>query len=174
MSFFIYFHGGALEAGRKEDISNEFKDITNNIALVSVEYRKYPKAKFPEFINDAAKAISFIVKYNEDKKLFSNYFVGGSSAGAYLAMMTYFDKRYLKEYGIEPSFISGWFFDAGQPTTHFNVLREKGLDTRLIRVDEAAPIFFVDKDIERKEQPHLMFIVAENDLDGRLEQTMLF
>lgn len=150
MSFFIYFHGGALEAGRKEDISNEFKDITNNIALVSVEYRKYPKAKFPEFINDAAKAISFIVKYNEDKKLFSNYFVGGSSAGAYLAMMTYFDKRYLKEYGIEPSFISGWFFDAGQPTTHFNVLREKGLDTSLLESMRLLQSFLLIKTLKEK------------------------
>jgi hypothetical protein len=171
---FIYFHGGGIEAGCKEDISEDFKNITSqNIALVSVDYRMYPDAKFPEFIEDTAKAIDFVKKYGVSKHLFSEIFVGGSSAGAYLTMMTYFDHRYLAHYGIEPDSITGWFFDAGQPTVHFNVLRERGVDTRLVRIDEAAPIYFINHDIDSVGQSRLMFIVAENDIENRVEQTKL-
>jgi hypothetical protein len=170
---FIFFHGGGLEEGSKED-SQELKDITlKNIALVSVEYRMYPEAKFPEFIEDAARAISFIKKYSEANNLFSEIYVGGSSAGGYLAMMNYFDHSYLGKYGIDPNSINGWIFDAGQPTVHFNVLRERGLETRLIRVDQAAPIYYIDHDMASANQSRLLFIVAENDIANRLEQTKL-
>jgi hypothetical protein len=171
---FIYFHGGGLESGSKEDNSEDLKKITmHNIALVSVEYRKYPQAKYPDYIEDAAKAIDFIFKYNIENNLFSDYFIGGSSAGAYLSMMLYFDHRYLSIYGINVSSISGWFFDAGQPSVHFRVLSERGLDPRMVRVDEAAPLYFVSADIDTTKQGYLMFVVAENDVEGRLEQTQL-
>jgi len=170
---FIYFHGGGLESGSKE-LSNELKSITNNnIAIVSVEYHKYPNAKYPDFILDAAKAIEFIFKYNEEKQVFSDYFIGGSSAGAYIAMMLYFNPSYLKSYGIDLSKITGWFFNSGQPTVHFNVLKEKGLDPRLVRIDEAAPIYYIDKDIDLKKHAELMFVLAEEDVPGRLEETHL-
>lgn len=171
---FIYFHGGGIEGGSKIDISEDFKNITSNgIALVSADYRMYPNAKFPEFIEDAAKAIDFVMKYGEANNLFSDIFAGGSSAGAYITMMTYFDSLYLHKYGIIPDSISGWFFDAGQPTVHFNVLRERGLDTRLVRVDEAAPIYYIDHDVDSTNQSRMTFIVAENDMPNRLEQTKM-
>lgn len=170
---FIYFHGGCIEGGSK-DVTSDFKNITSRgIALVSVEYRKYPNAKFPEFIEDAATAIAFVKEYGETNNLFSRIYAGGSSAGAYLTMMTYFDSHYLGKYGITPDSINGWVFDAGQPTVHFNVLQERGLDTRLVRVDEAAPIYFINHDIDSANQSKLMFIVAENDMTNRFEQTKL-
>ena len=170
---FIYFHGGGLEEGSK-DIPPEFKSFASKgIALASADYRLYPNAKFPEYIEDAAKAINFVKKYGLDNNLFSKIYVGGSSAGAYLAMMNYFDSRYLGQYGIAPDDIAGWVFDAGQPTVHFNVLRERSLDTRLVRVDEAAPIYFIDHDVDSANQSKLLFIVAENDIENRLEQTKL-
>jgi hypothetical protein len=170
---FIFFHGGGIEEGNKE-VSEEFKNITSRgIALVSAEYRMYPNAKFPEFIEDAAAAIAFIKEYGKINNLFSEIYAGGSSAGAYLAMMAYFDSHYLNKYGIEPSSIKGWVFDAGQPTVHFNVLKERGLDGRLVRIDDAAPLYFINHDIDSVRQSKLMFIVAENDIEGRLEQTKL-
>lgn len=170
---FIFFHGGGIEGGNK-DVSEDLKNLTSQkIALVSVEYRMYPDAKYPEFIEDAANAINFVKKYGETNKLFSEIFVGGSSAGAYLALMNYFDSRYLGKYGISPNSITGWIFDAGQPTVHFNVLRERGLDSRLVRIDEAAPIYFVDHDIDSSYQSNQLFITAENDIANRFEQTKL-
>lgn len=171
---FIYFHGGGLESGSKEEIPENMKQLPmRDIALISVDYRMYPSAKFPDFILDAAKSINFIKEYNANQHLFSDIYVGGTSAGGYLAMMLYFARHYLGQYGIDPDEFKGWIFDAGQPTVHFNVLRERGLDPRLVRVDEAAPIYFVDKDIDKTNQPRLLFIIAENDISNRYEQTMM-
>lgn len=149
-------------------------DLTSKgIALASADYRMYPNAKYPDFIEDTVSAIAFLKEFGEHQKIFSDLYVGGSSAGAYLTMMAYFDSRYLERHGIKPDDIRGWFFDAGQPTVHFNVLRERGMDTRLVRIDEAAPLYFVDRDKETANPSKLMFIVSEHDIENRLEQIRL-
>ena len=53
---------------------------------------------------------------------------------------------------------------------HFNVLREKGFDTRRVIINEQAPLYYVG--IEKK-YPKMLFIVSTNDLENRYEQTML-
>lgn len=65
--------------------------------------------------------------------------MGGSSAGGYLSMMLCFDKKYYEAVGVSPSDISGCVHDAGQPTVHFKVLKERGIDSRRIIIDESAP-----------------------------------
>ena len=173
---FIYMHGGGLEAGGRGDFSDAAEYLASvGIASASLDYRMYPEAVFPEFIEDCAKAIAFLV--NERGKEFSKIIVGGSSAGAYISMMLLFDKRYLGKYGLEPLSFDGWFLNAGQPTTHFNVLRERGLDTRLVRVDEAAPIWFIDREFksirEDGKLPLVMNISSSLDMACRLEQLKL-
>jgi len=170
---FIHFHGGGLENGSKDDIADLLNITSKGIALVSVGYRKYPDAVYPEFIEDVAKAIAFVKEYGEKHNLFSSIYVGGTSAGAYLAMMNYFDTSYLGRYGFLPDSIDGWVFNSGQTTVHFNVLRERGVDTRLVRIDDAAPIYFIDHDMDFSNHSRLLFIVAENDMVNRLEQNRL-
>ena len=97
-------------------------------------------------------------------------FVGGSSAGGYLSMMLCFDKRYLEKHGICPMDISGFVHDSGQPTSHFNVLKEMGKDFRRVIVDETAPLYFVGID---PEYPPMLLIVADQDMENRYEQTVL-
>lgn len=171
----IYFHGGGIESGsRKTGEIDALKRLAHDgIAVVSVDYRMYPQAKFPDFLNDAAHAFSWVVNYREDGVQFSEFYLGGASAGAYMAMMLYFDSRYLEKYGVSTQLVSGWIFDAGQPTVHFNVLRERHEDTRAIRVDEAAPLYFINKTVEPKDMPRLLIFVAENDMFGRFEQTQV-
>ena len=106
---------------------------------------------------------------------FKRITVGGSSAGGYLSMMLFFDPKYLGAYGISPRDIDGWYFDAGQPTTHFNILdKERGIDPLAIRVDEAAPIYFVDHRFEDPDTlPRIHFVWSERDMTARPEQTEL-
>ncbi len=85
-------------------------------------------------------------------------------------MMLCFDKRYLNAVEMSPLEITGWIHDAGQPTSHFNVLKELGKDSRRVIVDETAPLYFVG--MEENYSP-MLFILAEQDMFGRYEQTML-
>ena len=97
-------------------------------------------------------------------------FIGGSSAGGYLSMMLYFDGQYLGKYGLTCKDFAGFVFDAGQPTVHFNVLRERGLDRRRIVVDEAAPLYHIT---DYSGEPPMVIYVSENDIPNRYAQTEL-
>ena len=170
-NLFVYFHGGGLENGSRKVVEAFVKTVTDkNIALASVDYSLYPHAKFPDFINDCACAISWLKENIKNFGKCNNIFVGGSSAGGYISMMLCFDNRYLKANGILPTDIAGFIHDAGQPTSHFNVLKELGEDSRRIIVDETAPLYFVGT--SEKYAP-MTFIVSDDDMFGRYEQTML-
>jgi hypothetical protein len=169
---FVYFHGGGLENGSK-DTAMRYSDqylLERNIALVMVNYRMYPSAVFPEFIRDAAAAVAWTFKNINNYGKARGIYVGGSSAGGYLSMMLCFDKSYLAPYKIHPTQIAGFIHDAGQPTSHFNVLRERGLDSRRLIIDETAPLYFIGQE---PEYAPMLFIVSDNDMENRYEQTML-
>lgn len=168
---FVYFHGGGLVAGNREASSLAMAYLAEQgVAVVSAEYRMYPEAKYPEFIEDCAAAIAWVKKNISQYGKAEGIFVGGSSAGGYLSMMLCFDPKYLRAVGIEPTEIAGWFHDAGQPTKHFNVLKYSGEDDRRVIVDEAAPLYHIGT--AEKHSP-MRFIVSDNDMENRYEQTML-
>ena len=170
-SVFIYFHGGGLEAGDKERAALFAEYLTQrNIAVVSANYRMYPTAVYPEFIRDAAAAVAWTFKNIGNYGTCTKFYVGGSSAGGYLSMMLCFDKSYLAPYKIDPVNIDGFIHDAGQPTAHFNVLREKGIDSRRVIIDETAPLYHIGRETE---YAPMLFIVSDNDMENRYEQTML-
>ena len=166
---FIYFHGGGLNAHSHkgyEKTASYFVD--KNIAFASVEYRLYPNAKFPDFIEDKAKSVKWlkdnISAYGKCNKIL----VGGSSAGGYLSMMLCFDKKYLNAVGLNPTDIDGYIHDAGQPTTHLNVLNEYGFDRKRVIVDEKSPMYHVG---EEENYSPMLFLVSTKDMSCRLEQT---
>ncbi len=166
---FVYFHGGGLESGSKEcGFIAELAEM--GIAVVSANYRMYPSAVFPEFIRDAAAAVAWTFKHINEYGKCRKIYVGGSSAGGYLSMMLCFNKAYLAPHHLEPTQIAGFIHDAGQPTSHFNVLREKGIDSRRVIVDETAPLYYIGQDAE---YAPMLFIVSDNDMENRYEQTML-
>lgn len=170
---FIYFHGGGMRTGSKEnEINLEFGEYmtSRGYALVCANYRLSPEARYPDYIYDAAACVSYI-KYNIEKYgKCERIYVGGSSAGAYISMMLCFDDKYLRWYNLKPIEIDGWFHDAGQPTTHFGIIRERGLDARKIVVDDAAPLYHVG---EQDKYSPMQFVVSDGDMAGRYEQTHL-
>ena len=163
----VYFHGGGLEAGERGDNPGLFERlVAAGVGVVSASYRRYPHARYPEFVEDAAACVAWALQNLPGRQLL----VGGSSAGAYLAMMLRFDERWLSAQGVASDAVVGWFFDAGQPTTHYNVLGERGLDPKRVVVDEAAPLFHVGP--ETAPVPTLV-LLAGDDVPGRREQTDL-
>lgn len=170
---FVYFHGGGIVKGSKVGKTAEAiaEYLTaHGIALVSANYRLYPHAHYPDFIYDAAAAVAWAVKNMPEYGASDKVFVGGSSAGGYLSMMLCFDKKYLGLHGIDPAKLAGFIHDACQPTAHFNVLKERGVDPRRVIIDESAPLFHIGT---APEYAPMLFIVSDNDMKNRFEQTQL-
>lgn len=171
----VYFHGGGLEKGSKWN-GDIFSVLAGyGIAIFDVNYRKYPEVGFPVFVEDCARAVAYLREHGAEFASIDRWYIGGTSAGGWLSMMLHFDKRYLAAWGIDSmKDIAGYLHDTPQPTTHFNVLRERGIDTKAIRVDEAAPLYYIDRAFEAPETlPECHFIVSENDMPGRVEQVKL-
>lgn len=164
----VYLHGGGLGAGVPEQ---EFVDslVKKGVAVVSGQYRMYPDAKYPQFIEDGASVIAWAKENMEKYGNVTDLFVVGTSAGAYISMMLCFDKKYLAKHGISNDDISGYIHNAGQPTTHFNVLLERGFDSRQAIIDEAAPLYHICED----KYPPMEILVADNDMPCRYEETKL-
>lgn len=168
---FVYMHGGGIESGDKCSAKTVGEYVSEQgLAFVSINYRMYPQAMFPQFICDAAEAVRWVYDNIGEYGNCEGIYIGGSSAGGYISMMLCFDNKYLAPYKIPGDGIKGYIHDAGQPTTHFNVLREKGIDSRRVIIDEAAPIFHIGKVAD---YPPMMFIVSDNDMKNRYEQTQL-
>lgn len=172
---FIFFHGGGITNGDKAD---SFADVLskhyteNGIAFISANYRMYPDgAKFPDYLEDAAAAVAYVNNCIKNHGGNGRIFVGGSSAGGYISMMLCYDAKYLGAHGIAPEQLAGYIHDAGQPTTHFNILElERGMDRRRVIIDEAAPLYHIG---EAKEYAPQLLFVSDNDIKNRYEQTVL-
>ena len=58
----VYIHGGGLTGGDKKTDFPLIKELSKKgYSIVSVGYTLYPEAKFPDFINDCALVLRFIV-----------------------------------------------------------------------------------------------------------------
>ena len=174
-STIVFFHGGGLTNGDKG--SERFRNLAmgfveQGFAFVSAEYRKYPEAKFPDYIEDAATVVAHvknnIKSYGGNDKLY----VSGASAGAWLSLMICLDKKYLAKHGIDSEEINGWIIDSAQTTAHFNVLKkEQNVHEKAQRINEFAPLYFVDENTAFSKM--LMFFYT-NDMPTRPEANLLF
>lgn len=168
---FVYFHGGGLEAGDKGRQGVLYEYLTDHgIAVVAPNYRTYPDARYPDFLTDSAKAVAWVFENIDKYGNATEIYVGGSSAGGYISQMLCFDESWLCAHGIKSSDVYGYVHDAGQPTCHFNVLRERGIDRRRVIIDGSAPLYHVDG---KHSYPPMLIIVSDNDMENRYEQTLL-
>lgn len=173
-SLFIFFHGGGLHTGT-QDIYPALASLAQErgIAVASAAYRMYPTARYPEFVVDAANAIAWLVREERITERFDKIVVGGSSAGAYLSMMLFFAKHFLKEAGVDERILSGWIFNSGQPMSHLRVLEEYGMDYRCLRVDEFAPMYYINESFQGKHTVPLLILAADHDMVNRAEQNVV-
>ncbi len=167
----IWFHGGGLQEGsRKDDITVARRFAENGVGFITADYRLSPRVKYPVYIQDAANAIAWAI--NEGVKRGAApkaIFIGGHSAGGYVAALLAMDEKYLKDAGVAPNSIAGYLPVSGQLITHSTVRQERGLSRSTILADEASPLYHIHRDI----QPMLL-LVGDKDMAGRLEETQLF
>ncbi len=162
----IWFHGGSLKEGSRTRI-----DATaighgfgsKGIAVVIVDYSMYPDARFPDFLEDAAASVKWVLEHIEDYGGDPDrIFVGGHSAGGYITTMLALDRGYLNAFGTKPGKICGYIPVSGQMDCHTSVKEEWGLDPKEMIVNRAAPLFYVTDPV-----PPIIFVYAENDSPGR-------
>jgi acetyl esterase/lipase len=154
----VWFHGGALKYESKREfyatkVAKRF--AAEGIGVVLPNYRLYPRAKYPEFIEDAASAVAWV--YHNIATYYGNpdhLFVGGHSSGAYLAAMVGMDERYLKAHKLSLQQIAGVIPLSGEMygdstvwwAEHeiYKIIRD---ETTLFHVDETTPMFYVRRDV---------------------------
>lgn len=162
----VYFHGGGITGGKRGG-----PNLTEHgVALVAPSYRLHPKAQCPDYLNDAADALVWtfhnIEKYGGDPK---RIFVGGMSAGSYIASMITMDKSWLEKRGLDVDQIAGLLPISGHMITHFTVRKERGLSAQTGLADEFAPLYHIRK------TPFPIFIqCGDNDYPSRQEENKLF
>ena len=134
----VWFHGGGLEGGSKE-ILEGFR--RQGFAVVSVNYRLFPKCKCPDYIDDAAMAVAWVFanieKYGGTA---GQVYVSGHSAGGYLTLMVALAKEYMQKYGADADKIAKAYPVSGQTVTHYTIRKERGLPDGIPVIDEYAPM----------------------------------
>ena len=111
----VFFYGGNWVSGKREDYAFVGQALAKRGFVVVVpDYRLYPEARYPDFLDDAAQAVAWtereIGNYGGDPK---RVFVMGHSAGAYNAAMLALDERWLGKQGVKPETLRGWIGLAG-------------------------------------------------------------
>lgn len=106
----IFFYGGAWESGAKGDYLFVGQALASRgVTTIIPDYRVYPEALYPMFIDDCAAA----TRWAADKVSTEKLFVTGHSAGAYNAMMLAANTPYLAAVGVDRVKLAGSIGIAG-------------------------------------------------------------
>lgn len=88
----VYLHGGGLVWGSREDIKKQQVEFYNSAGfnVFSIDYRLAPETKLPDIVDDINSALAWLDSDVAQQFQFDHQKVAviGSSAGAYLALMT--------------------------------------------------------------------------------------
>ena len=104
----IFFHGGSWRDGERKSygfVGRAF--AARGFYVVVTDYRKLPKAHYPDFIKDAARVIADVHKTKRKCADPSQLYLMGHSAGAHIAMLAALDKQWLAAEGLDSKVIAG-------------------------------------------------------------------
>lgn len=161
----VWYHGGGLTGGERE-VPEFLKE--KGYIVVGVGYRFSPNVKVEQILEDAAKAVAYMVnngqKYNGDT---SKIFLSGHSAGGYLTLMLGLNKEYLQRENYDADKLAGIIPFSGHGITHFTARQEKGIPEQQPLIDAYAPLFWV-----RKEAAPIVLLTGDRELEmlGRYEE----
>ena len=157
----VFLYGGRWTEGSKDDYKFIGQALTSQgFITVIPDYRKYPKVRFPTFVQDAAKAVKWthdnIQRYGGDPR---KIFIMGHSSGAHMAAMLALNEEYLKAVGGSRSWLRGMIGLAGP----YDFLPLTAPDLRDLfgppdRYELSQPILFTDG-----QNPPLLLLHAEDD-----------
>ncbi len=157
----VFFFGGSWRTGSKSDYRFVADALTSRgIVTVIADYRLYPGASYPGFLDDTAAAVAWTFReidaYGGDPK---RIFIAGHSAGAYNAAMVAFDSRWLARYGIELASLRGFVGLAGP--YNFLPIKDEGVK-QVFDWPDTPPDSQPINHVTRASIPSLL-IAAKND-----------
>lgn len=105
----VFFYGGAWTRGARAQYRFVGRQLARQGLLTLVaDYRTYPRATFPGFMDDGARAVDWALRhaheYDGDPR---RLFLAGHSAGAQIAALLGTDARYLAAHGRSPAALAG-------------------------------------------------------------------
>src|SRR5262245_7234212 len=158
----LFFYGGAFISGHRREYRFIGEALASRGIIVGIpDYCLYPKHRFPDFVEDGAKAFAFVHRMlpnwgGDPKRLF----VAGHSAGGYIAVRLASNPRYLSEAGSDLSCLAGAIGIAGAydflPITNPTRIEIFGGTDRV----ETQPIHFVDG-----QRPPMLLLTGERDVN---------
>ena len=100
----VFFYGGSWQSGSRETYRFVGASLASQgFVTIIPDYRVYPQARYPDFLADSAQAVRFArehaARWNGNPR---HLVVMGHSAGAYIAAMLTFDKRWLGDVDLNP------------------------------------------------------------------------
>lgn len=100
----VFFYGGSWQGGSREIYRFVGASLAaRGFVTVIPDYRVYPKARYPDFLDDAAQAVRFVRDNAERWQGNPRHLIlMGHSAGAYIAAMLTFDRRWLNAVDLDP------------------------------------------------------------------------
>lgn len=111
----VFFYGGNWVSGSRGDYAFVGRALAaRGFVVVIPDYRLYPQVRYPDFLEDAARAVAWtrreIAARGGDPE---RIYLMGHSAGAYNAAMLALDARWLGQQGLAPDVVRGWIGLAG-------------------------------------------------------------
>ncbi len=157
----VFFYGDRWQAGDKQDYLFMGQALTKmGYVTVIPNYRLYPQARFPAFVQDCARAVRWVhdnaSHYGGDP---NKIVIMGHDAGAYNAAMLALDPEFLKAAGMSRNDLKGMIGLAGP----YNFLPITDPTLRVIfsppeKFGQTQPVFWVDGG-----NPPMLLISGRND-----------
>jgi acetyl esterase/lipase len=105
----VFFYGGSWQSGNRADYAFVAAALVRQGFVVAIpDYRVYPEVKFPDFLEDAAASVAFVMNHAAAHGgAADEVFLMGHSAGAYNAVMLALAPVFLREAGSSPRRLAG-------------------------------------------------------------------
>lgn len=169
----VFLYGGSWKKGERAQYRFVGEALAERgFVAVLPDYRVYPEARFPAFVEDAAHALSWVTG-NIDKWAGDSdrLYLMGHSAGAHIAALLTLDERYMLAVGLPRDAVKGTIGLAGpyafDPLAYDNI---RPIFAHLSDPNAARPVNFVDGT-----EPPMLLLHGADDVTVRpINSTALF
>ncbi len=162
----VWLHGGGIKINSKDTLESQVVGMrlaSEGIGVAVINYRLSPQGQFPDYVEDVAAATHWvaqnIAKYEGDPEAL---YLGGHSAGGYLAAIAILDTGYLAAYDMTPDQIKGVICISGQMDSHNTVKEERGQAADAKLINSSAPLYHTSTAV-----PPFLILYADDDIPGR-------